>query len=298
MRTNFYFTLTDTEWWVNEIRTYNGKSGTDADWVYYYGEFFRSPIGTTFSGDFDETGKADDGSSGHLHIGGLTLSVATSTKQPPDGALPGVTTLPPGGDVVLPTSTVPALMPDSEQWYTVSAPMTLDDLSRTFAVAVDTIVAFNGWSDGAAHQVMPGDTVRIPTGALVVGPAVRPYGTFDIGGATTPVGVGITNDLTGLCLLTVDQIGGCDGLPLTTPRFYGVWVGSDQPGSVVVYGFADADLTVTLVDGQGKELATAPPTQLYGGRRAFAFSAPTGVKARVVARDTAGAEAAALDITD
>jgi hypothetical protein len=85
---------------------------------------------------------------------------------------------------------------------------------------------------------------------------------------------------------------------LTTPRFYGVWVGSDQPGSVVVYGFADADLTVTLVDGQGKELATAPPAQVYGGRRAFAFSAPTGVKARVVARDAAGAEAAALDITD
>ncbi len=45
----FDFESDGTDWWASEIRTSFGESGTD--WLRETGEFFRSPLGTTFTGD-------------------------------------------------------------------------------------------------------------------------------------------------------------------------------------------------------------------------------------------------------
>lgn len=52
-RIHIYFESDGVDWWANEIRTYNGES--DGDWFEpaAYGEFFRSPLGTPFSGDLE-----------------------------------------------------------------------------------------------------------------------------------------------------------------------------------------------------------------------------------------------------
>ena len=49
MRLFIYFNADQGSWWSNEIRTYNGKKS--GDWVYYRGEFFKTPLGGTFTAD-------------------------------------------------------------------------------------------------------------------------------------------------------------------------------------------------------------------------------------------------------
>jgi hypothetical protein len=71
MRMFVYFTSDGRDWWANEIRTYNGRAGDAADWTYYRGSFFRSPIGRPFVGDLNLT---DTTSGNALHLNGLTLS--------------------------------------------------------------------------------------------------------------------------------------------------------------------------------------------------------------------------------
>lgn len=48
MRLFMYFGGDEDEWWVDEIRTYNGQE--HGDWIYYQGPFFKSPRGTAFQG--------------------------------------------------------------------------------------------------------------------------------------------------------------------------------------------------------------------------------------------------------
>lgn len=48
MRVYLYFAADATHWWVNEIRTYNGR--TPGDWITYTGEFFKTPQGRPFRG--------------------------------------------------------------------------------------------------------------------------------------------------------------------------------------------------------------------------------------------------------
>lgn len=64
MRVNMYFTSDGTDWWADKVWTYNGKSGDAADWIENDGQFFRTPIGSAFHGDFDQQS---------LHIHGMTL---------------------------------------------------------------------------------------------------------------------------------------------------------------------------------------------------------------------------------
>jgi hypothetical protein len=45
-----YFTSDETNWWANEIRTYDGNS--NAEWISEQGEYFKSPLGRAFVGDF------------------------------------------------------------------------------------------------------------------------------------------------------------------------------------------------------------------------------------------------------
>ncbi len=49
MRLYMYFYANESEWWLNEIRTYNGQ--IPGDWITYQGPFFRVPRGVSFHGD-------------------------------------------------------------------------------------------------------------------------------------------------------------------------------------------------------------------------------------------------------
>jgi hypothetical protein len=50
-RIYIYFTSDGTNWWANEIRTYDGNS--NAEWIEQQGEFFKSVLGTAYVGDVD-----------------------------------------------------------------------------------------------------------------------------------------------------------------------------------------------------------------------------------------------------
>jgi hypothetical protein len=62
MRINLYFASDGTNWWASEIRTYDGSAG--GEWITQEGQFFRTPLQSTFQGDLD---------AGPLHIRGLSL---------------------------------------------------------------------------------------------------------------------------------------------------------------------------------------------------------------------------------
>jgi hypothetical protein len=51
MRLYVYFAADDHDWWASEIRTRDGRD--PADWIYYRGPFFKTPLGQTFVGDID-----------------------------------------------------------------------------------------------------------------------------------------------------------------------------------------------------------------------------------------------------
>jgi len=51
MRLYMYFYADSEYWWSDEIRTYNGQP--QGDWIYYYGDFFRSRLSNPFIGDIE-----------------------------------------------------------------------------------------------------------------------------------------------------------------------------------------------------------------------------------------------------
>jgi hypothetical protein len=72
MRLNVYFTSDGTDWWANEIRTYDGRA--QGKWITYDGEFFRSKLGTPFIGNLDVRA-TDHGVTGRLRLTDLVLEV-------------------------------------------------------------------------------------------------------------------------------------------------------------------------------------------------------------------------------
>jgi hypothetical protein len=70
MRLSIYFTSDGHQWWSDEIRTYDGRQ--EGKWIFYHGDFFRSPLGSPFVGNLDVTG-SDHGVTGHLQLSGLRL---------------------------------------------------------------------------------------------------------------------------------------------------------------------------------------------------------------------------------
>ena len=70
MRLNIYFKSDGRQWWSDEIRTYDGRK--QGEWITYTGDYFRSPLGSPFVGDFETTAK-DHGISGTLRLPGLRL---------------------------------------------------------------------------------------------------------------------------------------------------------------------------------------------------------------------------------
>lgn len=63
-RINFYVQSDGIDWWVDEIRTYDGND--NPEWITTEGEYFRTPLGEAYRGDFEID---------HLRITGLTLEV-------------------------------------------------------------------------------------------------------------------------------------------------------------------------------------------------------------------------------
>jgi hypothetical protein len=82
MRMFIYFYANSTSWWSDEIRTYNGQTGY-GDWLYYYGTFFASPVGSAYRGNIDITNIATDQFRGEIHMHGLVLSTTLSGTTPP-----------------------------------------------------------------------------------------------------------------------------------------------------------------------------------------------------------------------
>jgi hypothetical protein len=104
MNVNIYFQSDGTQWWSNELRTYNGKA--EGDWVTFRGDFFRSARSAESTGTFDQTA-TENGVTSHFHIDGLKL-IAFLHPGPSDtpsnsAPLPPYTGTP-GGNVVVGTA--------------------------------------------------------------------------------------------------------------------------------------------------------------------------------------------------
>jgi len=270
MNVNIYFAADAANWWVTEMRTYNGKAPASADWVTFMGDQFRTPLGGTYSGDVDLTA-TEGGVTSHLQIGGMTLALLPSTNTVTSSSVPSTYgTLP----TATPVKNGPTTAP--EQWYTVEPQDTLATIAELFGVTTGTIVVFNGWADGGSHVMAARSTVRIPPGATLVDNAVVPYGSLVVDAKDTTVLVGATNDLTGLCLLDTTEIGGCDKVEQPTPKLVARASTMANPSSTLIYGITDAGLSVVIEDANGTALAQAVMTEAYQGRRAFAAVVPNG----------------------
>jgi hypothetical protein len=79
MRLFIYFDSDGKEWSSKEFRTYNGNA--QADWVTFKGDFFRSPLGSPFTGVFDQAA-TDNSVTSHLHIEGLQLHAFLGLRSP------------------------------------------------------------------------------------------------------------------------------------------------------------------------------------------------------------------------
>jgi hypothetical protein len=288
MNVNVYFAADATNWWVSEMRTYNGKSGTDADWVTFAGDRFRTPTGGTYTGDVNLTA-TEGGATSHVQIRGMSLALLPSSKAPTTSSvLPTYATVPSVTAVgqVTTTAPVPAAPDTPEQWYTASEGETLAAIALQFSVSPKAVATFNGWTDGTSHLVTTGSTVRIPPGAALRPTAVVPYGSLVIDSGGNTVGVGATTLLNGVCLLTATEIGGCDSMELPTPKVVVRTSPMSNPANTLIYGIADADLSIRVVDASGATVAQAVVTKAYQGREAFAAKVTTAAVLSIVATDS------------
>ena len=66
-----YFEGNENEWWIRDMRTSNGK--TPGEWIYYYGNYLRTPRGQGFQGDIAFSGFNEEGDIGILEFKDLSL---------------------------------------------------------------------------------------------------------------------------------------------------------------------------------------------------------------------------------
>lgn len=76
-----------------------------------------------------------------------------------------------------------------EQVYTVASGDSLSRIAGLYDITVDTLVNYNGWSDGSSHLILPGDQVLIPPNTPVAGSTggdtASGSGSSDTGGTDT-----------------------------------------------------------------------------------------------------------------
>jgi|GEM_PF-5765658 hypothetical protein len=81
MRWFIYFKSDGTDWWSDEMRTYDSHG----EWIGYTGDFFRTKLGTAWTGDLDLSA-TERGIAGALHVHGVRLE---AFKRPAVCATPG-----------------------------------------------------------------------------------------------------------------------------------------------------------------------------------------------------------------
>ncbi len=81
-----YFGSDGTDWWVDEIRTYDGYD--PGEWVFAYGPFFQTPLGEAYEGDIQVDllgiGRPDDRENmvpAVLSFTGMRLAVSPGTED-------------------------------------------------------------------------------------------------------------------------------------------------------------------------------------------------------------------------
>lgn len=90
MRLFIYFQSDGAHWSSDELRTYNAQL-PEPDWVTFTGDFFRSELGSPWTGTFDQTA-TEGGVTSHLHMDGVRLQAFLGFR--------------PGGVVVPTTETI------------------------------------------------------------------------------------------------------------------------------------------------------------------------------------------------
>lgn len=81
MRLFLYFRADTANWWAYEIRTYDGVKYSPpisySDWIYYYGPYFKSPLGTSLlvNGETNLTSAPSNKYEGKIYFKNLRLSV-------------------------------------------------------------------------------------------------------------------------------------------------------------------------------------------------------------------------------
>jgi len=76
MRVNLYLTADEDNWWVRELRTYDGQP--TPDWITFPGPLFETPLGETNAGNVELDSALLEGAQGNvpgtIEIRGMTLS--------------------------------------------------------------------------------------------------------------------------------------------------------------------------------------------------------------------------------
>lgn len=152
MRLFIYFAADSADWWVTEMRTYDGRS--PGNWAYYDGPLFRTPIGRTFRGNVDLVSDRTDTIPGHLHVDGLVLSSFGLMANASQG---GAASLAPVGGPVSTTAS---------------------------AASGEAVLESPGRGAGAPAASPTGQTGSVPTGSAPSGSA--PTGSVPTAGSPLP----------------------------------------------------------------------------------------------------------------
>lgn len=80
MRLNIYLNANSTSWWIQHIRTYDGRQA--GEWIYYLGPSSGTPLGDGYAGNVDLFG-VGTGGVGRLRIDGMSLRAFEPGTIPP-----------------------------------------------------------------------------------------------------------------------------------------------------------------------------------------------------------------------
>ena len=263
MRLFIYFAANSANWWVSEMRTYDGRS--PGNWAYYDGPFFRTPIGQAFRGNVDLVSDKTDTIPGHLHVDGLVLSsfglMANASQggngiaEPSGGPVSGSVTVPAAtGSGVVPTpiaaSTAPAGTPappgNSGQASASSVP---SPDPADLATVRDLVTSFE--QDRASSSWGPAWGLLSPwqQKELPYANAASAWRSYVAGGGGPFAITQITNDWSVLNYAYVGAIETDVRAHADASRALAVWVG--HPGINAVSAGSEGLLVAPMTDGSG-----------------------------------------------
>lgn len=270
MRMNIYFHADGTQWWSDEVRTYNGLADVAGDWVTFKGDFFRSSLGAAATGTFDQTA-TENGVTSHLHIAGLTLR--TFLSAPPDHGCASTDTAPSSSTAV--SSSTGAPSPSSVPCLTPST------LAREYVPS-------------PGNQML--STSTVPTTQALVAGGVSSLGLFPLAdGVSAEVGLSGAQDI---CLLQRSVLISCVPLERTPSPAQIVPMGYDALGRQVIWGVIQQGFSAVLVAADGTETLAARSRRNANGLYGFGvLRLDIATKAKIVIRDANGNAVQTTDLT-